>query len=838
MKRNFSFQAVFMVDWCPYNAEALQAAKCTRDPEIADFNYTYLLDVPVISSNSGVIYQNVFCGTCHKEYYFTQFNYDFFCDCELTSSQLITELPYQEDNLTWTGPRPTDVACMNAPNITCKMTIGYPPDIGHSCEENLIDTCPTGNLGPYYKSLNDGCIHGNNYYVQDKHSNVYKNVNCSSCNGVSLIDVICLSPRPSAGTVSLPGGNLWQLSDLFTVDHSTCASNQVYDPVFGTCEDFYVNPETGEVVTPNVTGSNNTQIPTHPGKAISIFSTVMMSISIICLLLHMIIFLILFKDRNLHSKNLFSMCLALFLAETFFIFSAEFCDSYLSCYILTVIVYYCFLSAFFWMNVISFDICKTFQSRHVRSQSNRIFLRYWFYAWGFPILMAVCAVLIDLLAPTSSVAPGFLKGDAYFWFGNLGGLIMFFVAPVEIIFLVNMLMFILSLDGIFKQKKSGKMASATAKKNKKKMDKVDSTASSHSNTISKEEEKKIHQLITGKLKKTLREHEKDVRNFKLFWCLAVLMGMPWIFAILTPFSIVFEYIFNILNSMQGIFIFLAFDCKRKVFNNVIACCTGREIQSSYYSTPKTTNTTNSRSSTRTTDATPSNKRSVVYKTSSQSTSEIKSESDSEQIPLTKTEEHSSVSEKPSSYFDTSRSDSSSPPPYNTNTIHFQSPPDIGNLAAPIEQEALQESAPRVNIVKPMQKEESPIYESVGYVGKREQDHYQPQATKMSQYPESHQPSRTFNDNPYPENFSPYVEVKNPPFGMVQHQPSSALEAELQMRPDFHPNHYPQYEEEEPFDSVPIYDVPQKHPRRVAGRHGSRNYSLRKALSDSDDIVDV
>ena len=546
-----------MVDWCPDESNDLIKAKCTRDPTTWYFNYTYLVDVPVISSNSGIIYQNIFCGKCHNENYFNDYNYDLSCDCEISSVDSLSNIIYQNGNLTWSGPRPSIVRCMEMAHITCVLSVKYPEKIGMTCEETLIADCAAVR-GVFGNMLKDGCIKGENYYVQDKESNIYKNYNCSLCNGKNMYDLMCLLPYENTGTAKK---DLWTISDLFSFDDK-CDFNHVSDPVFGNCDVLENIPEILSSTEVNEYWNNSSLVGQEAAapSASSITFMVLMTISIVCLLLHMIIFIILRKEANLHSKNLFSMSFALFSAEIIFVFAANLCHDYLTCYILTLIVYYFFLAAFLWMNVISFDICKTFLSPNLRSHSSQTFIKYSLYAWGVALVVVLCALMVDQLAAESQVAPGFaIKG---FWFANIGGLLMFFVIPVEILFSANLIMFVISIIEIRKQKQFSKFAS-TSVSDRTKYVKQEGTLKSD-----RADSNKLHKIITGKVKTTLADHEKHIKMLKLDASLAVLMGVPWIFAILVNVSVVFEYMFNIVNSLQGVFIFVAFDCKSKVWNNL------------------------------------------------------------------------------------------------------------------------------------------------------------------------------------------------------------------------------------------------------------------------------
>lgn len=560
-------QPVYLVDWCPAGTSESLAARCARDSANSNFNYTYLLDVPVISSNSGIIYQNIFCGKCHKETYYKEYIYDYICDCEMDSIHDSINLKYQPGNLTWIGPRPPNPLCLEQDSAKCILRIDFPVKTGTLCEENLIDECKA-NISMFGKTFIDGCINGDNYYIQDKDSNVYKNVNCILCNGMGLIDLICLQPYVTVSN-GVERSDLWTISDLFSFgDH--CDITQIYDPLFGNCDilenlpDILINVTGIPDIWPNSSVFEN--VGSDNPSASSIIFTILMTLSIICLFFHMLIFIFNLKNRNLHSKNLFCLTVSLFVAEFFFLFGANLCVEYINCYILTIIVYFSFLAGFLWMNVISFDICKTFLSPNTPSHSGRTFLKYSAYAWGVALTFTLCAIMVDQLASESKVAPGF--ADRGFWISKTGGLLLFFVIPVEILFVFNLVMLVKSANSIRKQKKINKVATSSVRSK---------TSTSSSMTQKYElDEGKLHKIITDKVKKSLEDHADDIEMLKLIVSLAILMGIPWIFSVFINVSIVFEYLFNIFNSLQGVFIFLAFDCRQKTWEVIKGtCCKSR-----------------------------------------------------------------------------------------------------------------------------------------------------------------------------------------------------------------------------------------------------------------------
>lgn len=255
------------------------------------------------------------------------------------------------------------------------------------------------------------------------------------------------------------------------------------------------------------------------------------------------------------------MTCSLFGAELLVLICSRECKGTVGCYVSTVLVYYLFMSAYLWMNVMSYDVCKTFRSTQIRSNSHRLYIKYSVYAFGLPALMAAIAVMVDLLAPDSIVSPGF--GD--FWFSNRGGLLLFFIGPALVIFLANVAMLAVSMYDIYTHQKSTKFGSAAIRKSRsgKEGESFIKQTPVPSKNEPITEASKLNQ-IQVKIKENLDRIKIDKARLVLYSKLALIMGVPWVFAVFDDLSVVCQYIFNILNSLQGVFIFVTFDCKSKI----------------------------------------------------------------------------------------------------------------------------------------------------------------------------------------------------------------------------------------------------------------------------------
>jgi hypothetical protein len=139
-----------------------------------------------------------------------------------------------------------------------------------------------------------------------------------------------------------------------------------------------------------------------------------LSVSVICLVLHIGTYCALPKLCNLPGKNLLSLSWALLFAQLGFLvgINPAFEVPLGVCIGIAVAEHYCFLAAFFWMNVMSVDIWRTFSRSTLRgSGSLKTHCKYAGYAWGTSALIALVAMSVDLCTEDGAVKPSFGIGQ-------------------------------------------------------------------------------------------------------------------------------------------------------------------------------------------------------------------------------------------------------------------------------------------------------------------------------------------------------------------------------------------------------------------------------------------
>ena len=300
---------------------------------------------------------------------------------------------------------------------------------------------------------------------------------------------------------------------------------------------------------------------TRFSQVLDYISTISMAISVTFSFLHILLYICLPKLRNLPGNNLFCLTLSLFVAQLLFLTLVNHTRWTELCYIASITTHYAFLAAFYWMNVMSFDIWRTFSgamlmSRNQSSGRKRLtFFKYSLFAWLTPSVFVTTATIVDILPDyrehaDSSVDGRFLLDfldrikPAYgrsglCWINQRLSLFIFFAVPVALVVTTNLVLFSFTAKAILLQKKeSGKVLAG--KESKKAVAKTGSTSS--------------------------KDGKTDEVNFKLYAKLALIMGLTWILGFVSNFANWdwLWYPFVLLNGLQGTFIFFAFDFKRKV----------------------------------------------------------------------------------------------------------------------------------------------------------------------------------------------------------------------------------------------------------------------------------
>lgn len=104
--------------------------------------------------------------------------------------------------------------------------------------------------------------------------------------------------------------------------------------------------------------------------------------------------------RNLPGLNTINLTVSLLMGELLFLLSGLTVKLHFDwpCKAIAVCLHYLFLASFFWMNVMAYDLYRTFGHKciltKVREKKN-FFCRYFIYAWGSPAIIVCACAIID-----------------------------------------------------------------------------------------------------------------------------------------------------------------------------------------------------------------------------------------------------------------------------------------------------------------------------------------------------------------------------------------------------------------------------------------------------------
>ncbi|XP_035215885.1 uncharacterized protein LOC118189402 [Stegodyphus dumicola] len=264
------------------------------------------------------------------------------------------------------------------------------------------------------------------------------------------------------------------------------------------------------------------------GPSMGYVTIIGLGLSMFCLLLHFIAFCIVPDLQNLSGKNLVSQCIALFLAYCCFIIGQFNSLSFTSCTAVAFLTFYFFQVSFFWMAVMAYDVWRTLKmaTTELRVSSGKQIVRfivYTFFTWVTPLFIVILLAFAEYTDVVPLLyRPGFAKPRC--WFKRKRALLVFFATPLIAIMLINILLFI----------SSARMILMTTQSSIK------------------------------------QQNQSQRRNFKLYLRLALLMGLTWVVGLVAGYADIsfLWYLFVILNTLQGLFIFIAFSCSTKVLNYI------------------------------------------------------------------------------------------------------------------------------------------------------------------------------------------------------------------------------------------------------------------------------
>ncbi|XP_028416707.1 adhesion G-protein coupled receptor G6-like isoform X1 [Dendronephthya gigantea] len=242
-------------------------------------------------------------------------------------------------------------------------------------------------------------------------------------------------------------------------------------------------------------------------RILSVVSTIGCALSLLGLILTIITITILRELRTkIPSQILLNFCIALALMLIVFLVSAELPKTLpvFGCRAAAVALHYFLLAAFLWMAVEGFNMYLAFVKVFSYSSQFKFMLKCCLFAWGTPGIIVAITMVVAMDE----------YGDNNYC--RLQGLpfIVAFLAPAVVIFTGNIVAFCFI----------------------------------------------IRSLLTSGTRVTSDRKTSGFQQAKQGIAIMVLLGLTWLFGILAidDTKVVFQYLFAIFNSLQGLFVFIFF----------------------------------------------------------------------------------------------------------------------------------------------------------------------------------------------------------------------------------------------------------------------------------------
>ncbi|KRZ60075.1 Latrophilin-3 [Trichinella nativa] len=251
-------------------------------------------------------------------------------------------------------------------------------------------------------------------------------------------------------------------------------------------------------------------VPAEDLATLSIITYIGCAISVICLFATLISF---FMFRSLQCERITihkNLCLCLLIAEVVFLFGIRQTSNPLTCGIIAVVLHFFFLAAFAWMLLEGFQLYSllvdVFQPERNRGKF------YYAFAYGLPLVIVAVSLGVDYSKYGT---------EEYCWLSTEEYFILSFVGPAAFVLCMNFVFLLVSILIVFRHSPYSKSQSPR-----------------HGQTMA----------VNTRFKMWLKGSVM----------LVILLGLTWSlgFLFVNRSTLFIAYAFTVLNSLQGVFIFV------------------------------------------------------------------------------------------------------------------------------------------------------------------------------------------------------------------------------------------------------------------------------------------
>ncbi|XP_029174112.1 G-protein coupled receptor Mth2-like [Nylanderia fulva] len=163
-------------------------------------------------------------------------------------------------------------------------------------------------------------------------------------------------------------------------------------------------------------------------------------ISAVFLIATLAVYIILPELRELQDKAMMAAVTTLAVSYTVLsiqhVKPIEIEEHYTVCIFFGFILYFSFMSAFFWLNIVAFNVWRSVWFKNFRIRDQSLYYAYCIWGWGGPTCLTIIALLLHH-KEGYHLKPGF--GDYNCWLGGYAQTWAYFYGPVGVLLTLNMI---------------------------------------------------------------------------------------------------------------------------------------------------------------------------------------------------------------------------------------------------------------------------------------------------------------------------------------------------------------------------------------------------------------
>ena len=193
-----------------------------------------------------------------------------------------------------------------------------------------------------------------------------------------------------------------------------------------------------------------------------IYGHVVYALSTLCLILIFVTYCVLPDLRNFQGCSIMSFVASLLVAQVCLQYIAPYVHGRVAlCETVAVIAHFTLLSTFAWMTLLAVDLSRSFsgvQARPRHDPANRLkrFARYSLFGWGLPLLLVI--ICLGLHFTENDVIPLRYGSGRSCWLYPVLANKIFFISPIVISLVANIILFVITVVNIYKTKKMTQVA--------------------------------------------------------------------------------------------------------------------------------------------------------------------------------------------------------------------------------------------------------------------------------------------------------------------------------------------------------------------------------------------